>query len=509
MPGSPHYRFGPLERRGVLLGWRGGQIASAVVGLVAGVVALRVLRGAAGGFTAVAGVALSFATAWLPLRGRTAEEWVPTVLRWGWECLLGTPRSAPERRWGHIRILEAPLEPCRGWPWSGAAPAIGGAGLPGRRAGVVHDAARQTLSVVLRLSSEDFALLGPEEKERQVADWSAVLAAVAREGSAVHRLQWLVAATPDDGRALWSYYAAAATLDAAAPARRSYAALLHAVSASLVRHHVWLCVQLRLAGRTARAVKAAGGGLRGGCSVLLREASNIERALGDAGVTVRGLLDPRQLTGVLKETWEPSLAEASPAAPERSAGAAEWPGARTNGTAPRATPAPTLWPRGLCSTWARVRTDSTWHATYWVAEWPRVGVGPEFLAPVLLGQGRRAFTVVMEPIEPARAYRMAQRARTADVAESELRRRGGFLSSARRAREAEVARRREAELADGHGSYRFSGYLRVTALSATQLEADCEAAEQDAAQAGLELHRLQGEQERGLLSTLPLGVGLR
>jgi hypothetical protein len=114
----------------------------------------------------------------------------------------------------------------------------------------------------------------------------------------------------------------------------------------------------------------------------------------------------------------------------------------------------------------------------------------------------------MEPISPSRAIRAVQQARTADIADSELRRRGGFLSTARRAREAELVVRREGELADGHGSYRFSGYVTVTAPSATQLEEWCETTEHAAGQARLELRRLFGDQERALLCTLPFCRGL-
>ena len=37
--------------------------------------------------------------------------------------------------------------------------------------------------------------------------------------------------------------------------------------------------------------------------------------------------------------------------------------------------------------WSRVRTDATWHATYWIAEWPRVDVGPDFLGPAAARPG--------------------------------------------------------------------------------------------------------------------------
>jgi hypothetical protein len=158
--------------------------------------------------------------------------------------------------------------------------------------------------------------------------------------------------------------------------------------------------------------------------------------------------------------------------------------------------------------WGCVRTDGTWHATYWISEWPRIDVEPDFLAPLLLGPVRRNLAVVMEPLPPSQALRQIERARTADVADAELRRRGGFLSTARRSRETDVVARREEELVDGHASYRFSGYLTVTAATREQLEDACAQSEQDAGQCRLELRRLYGDQVRALTCTLPLCRGL-
>jgi hypothetical protein len=49
------------------------------------------------------------------------------------------------------------------------------------------------------------------------------------------------------------------------------------------------------------------------------------------------------------------------------------------------------------------------------------------------------------------------------VADTELRRRGGFVSTARHARESGVLVRREAELAEGHASFHYSGFVTVCA----------------------------------------------
>jgi hypothetical protein len=159
--------------------------------------------------------------------------------------------------------------------------------------------------------------------------------------------------------------------------------------------------------------------------------------------------------------------------------------------------------------WGRIRVDGTWHVTYWVAEWPRADVGPDFLAPLLLmSDVRRTVSVVMEPVGPLRAARQVEQARTADIADGELRRRGGFLATARRRREEETLAHREVELADGHGQFRFSAYVTVTAGDSDRLAEACGRVEQAAAQAGLDVRVCYGDQLEAFTCTLPLGRGL-
>jgi len=67
---------------------------------------------------------------------------------------------------------------------------------------------------------------------------------------------------------------------------------------------------------------------------------------------------------------------------------------------------------------------------------------------------------------------------------------------------------REGELADGHGEYRFSGYVTVTAADLSELTSACAEVEQSAQQAHLDLRRLYGQQAEGFTWTLPLARGL-
>lgn len=492
--GGTSYRFGPLEKRGVLLGWRGGQIIAVVLGLVSALFVLRAVGGIAGGVGALGIVLLALAAAWLPLGGLTAEQWCPTLIRW---LRFVVARSITGQR-------KSPLDDLH---MIDAGPTQDGGGS----LGVVHDVRTQTLTGVLELQAPGFALLGSDEKDRRVARWSTVLASIARERSVAQRVQWLFLATPDDGRALWRDFGQRAVLNGSVPARRSYAELLRRATDSLLQHRVLLSLQIGLSGPSGRRVRAAGGGVQGGCSVLRRELTVLSKALAHAEVVVRGPLDARQLERVIHRAWALRAADVR-AVDARAADAPALVGRAARDRAPKDCAADSRaesLPTRIQAQWRRVQIGETWHAAYWIAEWPRVDVGAEFLAPLMVSRSRRSLSVVMEPQDPSKAMRSVQRARMSDMADAELRRRGGFLGTARKAREFDVVNRREADLADGHGAYRFSGYLTVTAESPEALQGACESAEQEAAQCGLELRALNGQHDLGALCGLPLCVGIR
>ncbi len=454
--GGTRYRFGPRERGGALAGWRAGQIVTVAVGLVFGVVVLRWEPNAAGVAAAIGILVLYGALATVPVAGRTGDEWLPVVVCWGARrgraARCGPARASGMGALRGLRLLRA-----------------------GRHdMGVVHDRAARTLTAALGLRGGSFALLGPDEQDRRVGAWASVLSSLAREGSPVHRVQWLAASFPDDGRGVRAYLAAEADPGVASACTASYEALLTDMDSHACAHDVVLAVQLRL----TKSVEA-------GCAALAREVASLVRLLTDADVQVESVLGADDLARQLLRTYEPhAAAEGAPSA------------------------AADPWPMAMEEAWSTVRVDGMVHATFWVAEWPRTEVRSDFLAPLLLGSARATFSVVMQPLGPDAAVRKVEASRTADLADAELRRRGGFVSTARHARESEVLARREAELAEGHASFRYSGYVTVSAAGDEELAGACDAVQHAAGQSRLALRRLYGDQASAYTCTLPLCRGL-
>ena len=468
------YRFGPLERKGVIAGLGAGQVVCLGAGLVAAVLALRSAPSGAGLVVGAGALVTGTAAAFVPVGGRTAEEWAPVLVRWWAGRLSGA------RRW---RGADA----AAGRPAPSPPPVLRGARFlahdsveAGRLLGVVHDREAGAYCAAVAVAGGGFTLSDGQEKARRLGAWGSVLAGLAREGSVVHRIQWVERSLPGDSSDLQLALTERLVAGAPSEAADSYRDLL-AGAGPVTPSHQTLIVVAVAPGRCRRLVRAAGGGEAGALTLLGREVAVLEANLRGAEIDVSGALGPGAMVTAVAAGFH--------------GGAAQWRSA---------------WPVAMEAGWDAVAADGQWHAVYWVAEWPRSEVGPDFLIPLLLlAPGVRAVSVTMEPVSPRRATREVEAARTSGAADEELRRRGGFLATARRMRQAEGMARREAEMADGHSDYRFSGYVDVVAPSAPALERACSEVEHAAAQSRLELRRLYGQQDQALTYVLPLARGLR
>lgn len=485
--------FGPLDRRGLLLGLRAGQAVLILVGVIVALAVVWTIGVPAAAVT----LGLFGAAVFVPVAGRSADQWVPVLANmigrmWSGEArwvspapFLGTLPDGAKR--------EPPLPSClRGLRMLSAA-----AGPTGpERIGVLKDG--PVYSAVLAVRGRPFVLLDRNDQEQALARWGAVLASLCSPMSHCWRLQWVERCVPDDGQSLRRYLDEQGTLAEDDPLRAGYEELLAQHAPRSVRHELFLTFSIKttrlvtskaIRGSKERTDEAA-------CEVLLSEVDGLVRDLQAAGIDVDGLLPPRLLARTLRVAVDPGsrlrLAERDRL----------WPAVA--GVDPEQ-----AWPLAVHEEWDAVRTDTAWHAAFHVAEWPRSEVGPEFLSRMLLRSTRvRTVAMVVEPIEGTKALRQAEMSRTAARSDDSWRRSKGFTTSARREAEMDTIERRERELVAGHGECRFAAFVTVTEPDREDLDRACAEVERSAQLSQLLLRRLTAEQARGLVCTLPVGRGL-
>ncbi|MGO9557596.1 MAG: SCO6880 family protein [Acidimicrobiales bacterium] len=462
----PRYRFGPRSTRGLIAGWRGGQIAAVAIGAALALGLMRSVGGMGGATLALVSAGAGVALATWPVAGRPIESWTPTVARYVAASMAGGhtvpwSRRRSTRRGTLSRLQLRPPGPdeVRGFA-------------------IIEDEEASTFSGVLPVGGPGYALFDEPSRAAAIAAWSGVLTAMATESRFLHRLQWIARTYPSvvDGAGT---SAAGAAVSGPGDAYRHFAAETNA----LLWNREVLVVVTTAAGRSKIANRASSVSGRPGADRLDVLLGSLSDRLAAAGLVAGSPLNDRELAAAVRRGYELAPAVA----------AAGWP-----------------WPIGVDSSWRALRTDATWQATYWVAEWPRGEVGPGVLLPLLIGgHQHRTVSLTMAPLPPVSAVRRAERERTSGAADAELRRRHGFALTARARAEQEVRLQREAELAEGHAAYLFSGYVNVTAGDEESLERSCGDVEQSAALAQLELRRLYGAQEEAWCCTLPIGRGCR
>ena len=358
----------------------------------------------------------------------------------------------------------------------------------GRELGVVRDRELQAYTAVLAIRMRALGLLAAEEQEQRLEAWGRTLASLASDRGVIRRVQLLERTIPCDADELLRYFDENRRLSEG-DAEESYAQLLSTATQVTQDHELLLALQVD----ERKAWKAAAGDIHAralgreeqAAAMLLRELQALARRLEGSDLSVLGLLTPAQLVAAIRLGFDPYR---------------------------RRAPDPTrVGPVAADTEWSTYRADGALHRTFWVAEWPRLGVGPAFFSPLLLGvQAVRSVSVVLEPVAPSRSRAAVEAAITSDEADEQVRAERGFRATARRRRQADSALRREEELADGHEEMRFTGFITVSGRDEAELAAACAEVDHAAQRAHLTLEPLWGQQDLGLAyGALPLARGLQ
>jgi hypothetical protein len=481
------YRFAPLDRAGWLLGLGAMQCIALGAGIFG---AGAMLQAHANAVAVLVPVVLGTAFAFGSWDGRSCHEWLPIALRHAFAVLtrrnqwvapiplLGGPSTA------------APLPPLmRGLELVDAGPATWAPASP--RVGVVRDRRERTLSASVRVRGREFSLVERSEQERLIQQWGDVLGAFCSERRAVVSIRV-------------SEFASHGASDAAtrptnesgnAEAMVAYAELVATAGPLEVRHEIVLTVTVDLRRVRASASETAEAA---GIATLVDELRLLSVRLETAGLGASAPLSPTDVAAALRDRLDPTSVTT---ARRRLFG--------TLASAAGLTSSRSFGPLALRSEWDSMRVDGSLHRTYWIAEWPRLDVPPNWMETFLLhAAGTRTISIQYEPVPPSRAQRRVDRDSTRLAADEEQRARTGFRIGARHRRAQAAVLERESELVAGYSEFEFAGFVTVTATDRESLIASCAEYEQAAAQVGLELRALDAQHDAALLCALPVGRGL-
>ncbi|MGP9503206.1 SCO6880 family protein [Specibacter sp. AOP5-B1-6] len=347
----------------------------------------------------------------------------------------------------------------------------------------------------LRCTTTSFALMDNDDKAFAVQSWSRVQAAMARR-PAIARIAIQDYTVPYPSSALRAYYERAVPPERIADAQwgdESYLDLIEAAG-SAMSHEIIMTIVLDTA-KAHRRIKDAGGAMAGLEHVLRSEVEAFSTGLKTHGVTVTEWLSDTAVTAMVRGAFDPEAV-------------AKW-AASTGGSNGSTSVSP--GPMAADEHWTYLRTDSGFHQTFWVAEWPRQQVYPGFLQPLIyVGEFRHTISQVIRTVPTDQALRDIRSAQEAHDTRRRINARlDRPLTREQRAEEEEVSQREE-EIVAGHGDVRPAAYVTITAGTLDELSRCRQELESAAAGSFVELRLMAGQQWPAFIAgALPLGRGLK
>ncbi len=462
-------RFTQRPDRALLLGLSATR-AIALAACVIAVAVVTVMSGVTAGLITATGTSPVAGSALLIVEGRALIEWAPDAARYAW-------RGAN----GRLRVLARPDRPMP----------VGVLPIPGTAqqltvfaatdgSAILHDRAADTWTAVASVAGGGFLYADAETQDAAAAGFGRALAAIGSDGQ-IQRIHITHRTRPDAGAEPTAVRIAASARSLSPTATAAYHQTLdqHGVA---WRHDTLIAITL--GGKTARAAirRDAGHGHTAAAHVLAAHRDSLPKTLDNADVSVESWLTPSDLAVWIRSAYDPASIPITNLHPAKGddAGAA---GIAASG------------PMAVAETWSTLRTDSAFHQTLWVSQWPRFDTHPAFLAPLILpAVATVTISLVYYPIPTPVALRQIGRDKTAQASDAALRRRIGTLDSAEQAaREADTLQR-EADLAEGHVDMRHTALIAITATTRDQLTDAATRIRQHAAAAGCETRVLYGQQ---------------
>ena len=330
--------------------------------------------------------------------------------------------------------------------------------VAGIELGVLSERGRRGWEVtcLLRVTGDaGFSLLDRGEQSRRLAGWGQVLAALSGEYADRCQLQWVETAAPE------------------AHPFEPMSELAASINAQSLCHRTVLATRVRTGQRNR--------------DLAVRQAEPLYQLLASRLLANELIAEPLDRQDLRQQLRLAMTGHAMPATPVRTGDA--------DGPATRA------------EAWDHLRTDDTWHRSFLITGWPRVPVGPAWLAPLLNegpSCGRRSVAMHFQAVRPDLAGRRARAARQSASLDVDDRARLGFGVGARERRAQQEADAVEEELAAGHVQHRVAGLIMVSAHSVSELDDASRQTVATASAARLDVKPLHGRQGLAWAAALPL-----
>lgn len=396
-----------------------------------------------------------------------------------------------------------------------AAHLAGTLNLPGVRASTqlweaegmacVYDPRNRTVSVTAELEVQGFLMQDTPARFDLAQQWSQVLASFTQRPG-IKRVTLQERTLPTTIRPARDHYdtvRARRDVDDQSPVARNYSEVMDRSEQFAVAHRNYLTFTLDLVALGAQ-LKSLGGGKDAVVSLAVIEAGNLADALAAAHVQVRRWLDARQVAALARVAFDPAFA----ATVQNRAGVDA--GVDPSGIGPMYLEEP-AGRNGV------VYTDSGVHTTMWIHEWPRSDAPVGFVSPLVFarqpGTGEAVthiFSLVLTPVPVNKALKRIRDEKKVWRGNEKLRAKRSADGSAADAADWHALEKEEQEIVEGHGEFRYGGYLTITAPNDGHLDLAVAGARNALSRAGMEAQILYCQQAEALMiNALPVGLGMK
>ncbi|MDA3146513.1 hypothetical protein JSO19_03870 [Leucobacter sp. UCMA 4100] len=371
---------------------------------------------------------------------------------------------------------------------------------------VVWDALKQTATITCLIATAGMGLpqvgvpstLEEGERDWLIFEWAKVLGSFTQKEHIV-RVTTLEQTRPGTVAAEQRYFDERGKQGTAAQA--SYLHALELAREQVVLHRTQLAITFRLAGHVNDLVKGYGGGKRGMLKLAELEMQTVHEALLQAGFSRVAWINAREWGAWGRSIIDPASQEAVDVRT----------GTEHEGVAPHA-----ATPMLLEEHRNYVETDSGWHRTFWIHEWPRYDTYPGFMSRLVMNRAqsgrpvRHTLMLVASPVPIGKAMKRLEDEKRTWLTNQNLRHKAGKPESAANEADWHAIEAHERDLVAGQGELRFSAFITVTATDQDSLEQEAASIVSACAATGLETRLVPWQQSEALMNiAYPCGEGMK